>query len=697
MSESACVKRTRIFPCSSTRLGCILCLLCSLALGAPFDLKIEQLTSGTKHHFFGYIGQCQTIPWNASGRYILGLEIDTIDRMPKPEEAATVILVDTQQANRILRVDKTHAWNPQQGTMFYWNPLAPETQFFFNDRDLKTGRVFTVLYDLAQRKRVREYRYEDTPIGNGGVAADGSAWLGLNYGRLARLRLVTGYPEALDWSKDEIAPANDGMFVVDVKSGEKRLLVSYRQLDAKLKARTPTLKHTGLFINHALWNRNADRVYFFVRAGWSGQKGKRINTPCSIHADGTGLTLHETHIGGHPEWAEDSLVIGRQDKKQILYDVDEKRIVGQLGTPEIFPNPEGDIALSPNGKWFVNGYKKGNKNFYVVYQRSTGVFVRSRGLDKGAYSGDIRIDPAPRWNRSNDAILVPGIAKNGTRQMFLIRVIASGESPPGRASHSPATGSASEFAYAVISQEQTLKLKAIRDSYGFIANLDSLYRDGSHANGLPYHVYVPDALKAGRKYPLVIFLHGYSDLTIDTHKGFPKGVWSLPLVQNKHPHILFVPRYRSFADMWVQNKYRTMVVEALDSLIETFNGNQDSPNIDSDRIYLTGFSQGGMATWNYIKHFPNRFAAACPLSGFSHGPQTLAEAQALKHIPIWIFNGDGDRGVKGSRLSFQMLKQAKAPDVRYHEYAEQGHVIDDFAYFTEGFMDWLFAQKLSSN
>ena len=41
-----------------------------------FELEIEQITSGTKHHFFGYIGQCQTIPWNASGRYILALEID---------------------------------------------------------------------------------------------------------------------------------------------------------------------------------------------------------------------------------------------------------------------------------------------------------------------------------------------------------------------------------------------------------------------------------------------------------------------------------------------------------------------------------------------------------------------------------------------------------------------------------------------
>jgi len=68
----------------------------SYAGKAPsIKLKIEQLTSGTKHHFFGYIGQCQTIPWNASGRYILGLEIDRIDRLPTPEEFATVILVDT--------------------------------------------------------------------------------------------------------------------------------------------------------------------------------------------------------------------------------------------------------------------------------------------------------------------------------------------------------------------------------------------------------------------------------------------------------------------------------------------------------------------------------------------------------------------------------------------------------------------------
>ncbi len=416
-----------IFPFRNIAACCVFFLACSSTIRAQssaFDLKIEQVTAGAKHHFFGYIGQCRTIPWNASGRYILGLEIDAIDRMPEPGEAATVIVVDTHRNNKLLAVDKTHAWNPQQGTMFYWNPAAAETQFFFNDRDVATGKVFAVLYDLDKKQRVREYRYDDTPIGNGGVAVDGTAFLGLNYGRLARLRLVTGYPGALDWSKDEPAPDNDGTFIVDIQSGEKRLLVSYRQLAEQLQQRLGDIENTGLFINHTLWNRRADRVYFFVRAGWSGQRGRRINVPCSIHADGTGLTLHDVHIGGHPEWAEGSLLIGRRDKNQILYDVDKKKVVGQLGTPEIFPNPEGDISLSSSGEWFVNGYKKGDKNYYVVYRRSDGAFARSRGLDRGSYGGDIRIDPAPRWNRTGDAILVPGIAENQTRQMFVIRVVA---------------------------------------------------------------------------------------------------------------------------------------------------------------------------------------------------------------------------------------------------------------------------------
>ena len=74
-------------------------LIISCAILAPVSaqslkLKIEQITSGSKHHFFGYIGQCQTIPWNATDRYILAMEIDHIDRLPRPSSAADISTYD---------------------------------------------------------------------------------------------------------------------------------------------------------------------------------------------------------------------------------------------------------------------------------------------------------------------------------------------------------------------------------------------------------------------------------------------------------------------------------------------------------------------------------------------------------------------------------------------------------------------------
>ncbi|HMC10822.1 MAG TPA: hypothetical protein VKH44_06010, partial [Pirellulaceae bacterium] len=418
--------------CSSATI-LILCALHGSAsrstIAAAPRLEVRQLTTGPLHHFFGYIGHVQNIPWNKSGRYIVALRTPVRDHLPEANEPAEIVLLDTQNGFAARVVDRSRAWNPQQGTMLYWNPEAQETQFFFNDRDPTTNKVFCVLFDISPGpagERIREFRFEDTPIGNGGVAQRGGKFLAINYGRMGRLRRVTGYAGAFDFTGDVLHPADDGVFQVDVASGDKKLLVSFQQLAAKLREIQPAIDQQALFINHTLWSRDDSRIYFYVRGGWD-LGGTQVNVPVVMNADGTNLRPLKDFIGGHPEWLDGQRLIGTLNNEQIIYDCEAMKVVGTLGDKKIFPKPGDDIALSPDAQWFVNGYRLGSENFYAFLRLKDGASVKSSSFDvRGWTQGDLRVDPSPNWNRQNNQILVSALADDPdhTRQLFLITLHA---------------------------------------------------------------------------------------------------------------------------------------------------------------------------------------------------------------------------------------------------------------------------------
>lgn len=389
--------------------------------GAELRVSVRQITHGPKHHFYGYIGHVMNTPFSGSGRYLVALETEFQDHLPDGSEPASIVLLDADDDFSVRKVNETRAWNLQQGTMLYWNPAAPDREFFFNDRDLETGDVFTVLFDVETGERVREYRHAPVSFGNAGVCPAGGFFLGINYGRLARLRPVTGYAGAADATEGVAAPQNDGVFQVDVATGATEVLVSFQALADLLRPQRANIDRVSLFINHTLSSRDGEYVYFFVRGNFG--RPDRVNVPCSVRADGSELTIHEQHIGGHPEWDRGHQLIGREGPKQILYDVATRKVVGQIGTPEMFPDPEGDIAISPDGRRFVNGYRVGSANYYAILDRETGDFARSEGFEHGRWRrGALRLDAAPCWRRDGNAIVVTGIASDGTRQMFLLEI-----------------------------------------------------------------------------------------------------------------------------------------------------------------------------------------------------------------------------------------------------------------------------------
>ncbi len=404
----------------------LLLSMSEIASAGDVSVTVEQITSGPKNHFFGYIGHCLTIPWNASGRYLVALRTEFHDRMPKPGELANVVLIDCQQRNEVIVVDRTRAWNLQQGTMLYWNPQQPESQFFFNDIDAQTGVVFTVLYDIRERRRVREFRYGNESIANGGVAPNGRYFAGINYGKISRSRDVISYPGTFDATADGPAnPTTDGLFRVEIATGERKLLVSYKQLsdllldNDKNRAKLGDPDKYPIYVHHTMWNRDSEWIAFIVR----GKQNKRPSAGCAIRVDGS--ELRPIPFGGHPEWLEGSVLAmtSKEHGAFNLYDVAGKKWAGQLGGPGVFHNTDDDNALSPDGKWMIGSHKQQpNECVYTLFRRSDSAVVESPIVPTKVGGGDVRLDPAPRWNRTSDAVLVPGLAKDGTVQLFVLKL-----------------------------------------------------------------------------------------------------------------------------------------------------------------------------------------------------------------------------------------------------------------------------------
>jgi predicted peptidase len=177
---------------------------------------------------------------------------------------------------------------------------------------------------------------------------------------------------------------------------------------------------------------------------------------------------------------------------------------------------------------------------------------------------------------------------------------------------------------------------------------------------LDYLLFLPQdyGKEQGKKWPLMLFLHGAGERGSDVNKvkvhGPPK------IVQNKKdfPFILVSPQCPE--NKWWEPEE---VVALLDEI-------QSKYKVDADRVYLTGLSMGGFGTWETATQYPERFAAIAPICGGGR-PYTAAR---LKNIPTWVFHGEKDPVVpiKRSEEMVDALKTAGG-DVKFTRYPDAGH------------------------
>ncbi len=87
------------------------------------------------------------------------------------------------------------------------------------------------------------------------------------------------------------------------------------------------------------------------------------------------------------------------------------------------------------------------------------------------------------------------------------------------------------------------------------------------------------------------------------------------------------------------NSTATEMVELIDKLKEKYN-------IDTERVYASGFSMGGCKTWDMIQEYPEVLAAAAPMDATfevglnSYGQPIKCELNTTTAVPVFYVGGD---------------------------------------------------------
>ena len=167
-----------------------------------------------------------------------------------------------------------------------------------------------------------------------------------------------------------------------------------------------------------------------------------------------------------------------------------------------------------------------------------------------------------------------------------------------------------------------------------IAGITSVMADNITVDGVnrTYNVYAPKNL--GENRPLLIFCHGYNqDANWMQNSEFKNDNVSMETVCDTAKFVVVFPNGINKAWDISGNSDINFIKAIIDKMATQHK-------IDRNRVYLGGFSMGGMLTYHAMNKIPDLIAAFAPCSGYPMGGAS-ASATA-RAIPILHIHGTAD-------------------------------------------------------
>lgn len=371
-----------------------------------------QITGGDKEHFLAsYYG---INSWSGSQRYVTVLQTDIKHKLPDENDPATLGLVDLT-TNEFIPLTRTRAWNFQEGCMAHWLGTSPDSLIIYND--YRDGKFLSVVMNVHTGEEVKTFPH---PVS--AVTDDGTKAVSINFARLRITRQDYGYGgEGQDPRRDVKLPADDGLFLMDLATGETRLIVSIEQV----KEMIPPVPEEGIeYFCHTRFSKGGTKIFWLARA-----IPQRNTVSFTVNSDGSDIRrcFPDGWDGSHFDWLNDDelMVTANYRAKQyahVLFTVGEKNYK-RLGNGLL--DFDGHGTFSPDGRWMTtdtypsNGMRE--QKIYLMDMETGAVYPMGRFHQPEEYRNDWRCDLHCRWSPGGDMIGFNS-THNGNRQVYIFKL-----------------------------------------------------------------------------------------------------------------------------------------------------------------------------------------------------------------------------------------------------------------------------------
>lgn len=392
---------------------------------------ITPMMRGCFHRFF------DTTPISPSGRYVAVMRMSDEQRLNKPGEMADVVLVDLEDGTMKV-VAQTCGWESQMGANINWG--SDDHSLIFNDVDVSTWTPQLVRLDPLTGKSSK------TPGGVYHVSPDGRFAAAASMERMRRTQ--DGYGVVIP---DERVPANngapgdDGMFITDLSTGQRKLVLSLSQAVKSIpELAGQRLEDWQIYGFHSKWSPDGSRLIFTIRRlrqadakaqPWGNMRALRFDV-LTCRPDGS--DVHNavpaecwTEGGHHINWFPDSKQLsmnlahfgGGLKFVRVGYDGSDIR--------PIFDNitGSGHPTVHPSGNILTDAYTHGDKtinygdgsiplrwiDLQTGHERR---LVRILSRVQPIPPTPLRVDSHPSWDRSWRWVTFNGVSDN-TRHVYL--------------------------------------------------------------------------------------------------------------------------------------------------------------------------------------------------------------------------------------------------------------------------------------